>query len=142
MHFKWSEIAPLKPKLRTYCMFKDSINTENYLLKNMSRHKRSIFSQFRIGILPLEIESGRYTRKSLDERICKLCKTDIEDEIHFLCNCISLVDIRMKYLQKLNIANTLQTIDIFCQIMNHDNCIVVINFVYEMWNKRKNTLFM
>ena len=44
----------LKPKLRTY-MF----NTEVYAYFHRSR--RSFLAQPRIGILPLEIETGRYT---------------------------------------------------------------------------------
>ena len=52
-------------------------------------------AQFRLGILPLEIEIGRYRDIPLSKRICKMCeKNAIEDEIHFLCECQSYKDFR------------------------------------------------
>ena len=48
------------PKLRTFIMFKDIFEPETYIIKSMSRRRRSLMSQFRTGILPLEIETGRY----------------------------------------------------------------------------------
>ena len=46
-------------------------------------------SQFRTGILPLEIENLKKNRKrTANERLCKLCRlNDIENEYHFLCVC-------------------------------------------------------
>ena len=41
-----------------------------------------------MGILPLNIEAGRYIRKELNERLCLLCnQNSIEDEHHFLLLC-------------------------------------------------------
>ena len=50
-----------KPKLRTYSAFKHSFATELYVKQTMSRSRRSLLAQFRLGILPLEIETARYT---------------------------------------------------------------------------------
>ena len=100
MHSEWSCKLPSKPKLRTYSLFKKEIETEDYILSNIPKYKQSVFCQFRIGILPLEIETGRYYRKKLDERLCKLCKLDVEDEIHFLCISPKLQVIRHKYYSK------------------------------------------
>ena len=50
--------------------------------------------------MPLVIESGRYTRKKLTER---LCSCNVEDEIHFICSCPNLNNIRSYYFCKLNI---------------------------------------
>ena len=86
-------------KLRMYIMFKDIFEPETYIIKCMSRRRRSLMSQFRTGILPLEIETGRYVpifdknlkknrKRTANERICKLCRiNDIENEYHFLCVC-------------------------------------------------------
>ena len=49
------------PKLRSYILFKDDYMVETFILKNISRCRRSLISQCRSGILPLEIETGRYT---------------------------------------------------------------------------------
>ena len=54
---------------------------------DISKYQRSVFAQFRCGILPLEIEVGRYQDISLPERTCQVCGQAVEDEIHFLLTC-------------------------------------------------------
>ena len=41
-------------------MFKDIFERETYIIKCMSRRRRSLMPPFRTGSLPLEIETGRY----------------------------------------------------------------------------------
>lgn len=61
----------------------------------MSRYNRPILAQYRCGILPLNIEVGRYRNIPLDNRLCTLCPNrSIEDEFHFLCTCPIYNDIR------------------------------------------------
>ena len=57
---KWKTIIEKMHKLKTYIMFKHIFKPETYIIKCMSRRRRSLMSQFRTGILPLEIETGRY----------------------------------------------------------------------------------
>ena len=47
-------------KLRYYNLYKPDKSPEEYLMLDISKYQRSVFSQFRCGILPLEIEVGRY----------------------------------------------------------------------------------
>jgi hypothetical protein len=50
----------------------------------MPKYLRSILAQFRCGILPLRIETGRYHGEPVKERICSLCsENNVEDKIHF-----------------------------------------------------------
>ena len=74
-------------KLRYYNLHKYDKSTEDYLLLDVSKYQRSIFSQFRCGILPLQIEVGRYRDVPLPQRVCQICHIAVEDEIHFLLNC-------------------------------------------------------
>lgn len=46
---------------------------ENYLEMHISKSLRSIIAQFRYGILPIRIKTGRYKREPLDKRICNFC---------------------------------------------------------------------
>ena len=57
---QWLDELHSKPKLRTYMTFKDNINTENYVKSFMSRRRRSLLAQLRLGVLPLHIETGRF----------------------------------------------------------------------------------
>ena len=57
----WKIKVMEKPKLKTYTTFKKDYGLENYLRRNLSRGKRSLLAQFRFGILPLKIETGRFS---------------------------------------------------------------------------------
>ena len=100
----WFNNVTTVPKLRSYITFKSEFKTENYLLMNLSRKERSPMAQLRCGILPLRIETGRYTRKSPAERLCKLCDdAAIEDKKHFVLNCSFYHYIRNQFLHSMNL---------------------------------------
>jgi hypothetical protein len=83
----WLHSVSIKPKLRTYKLFKETLHVENYVLYNLSISERCVMAQFRLGILPLNIETGRFRNQPIEERICDLCElNEIEDESHFLLN--------------------------------------------------------
>ena len=48
------------PKLRLCTKIKQNYNMENYLSMNIPKSQRSLLAQFRCGILPVRIETGRY----------------------------------------------------------------------------------
>ncbi len=83
---EWKHLLSTKPKLRTYVKFKENICTEDCVKHCTSRRKRSLMAQFRIGILQLHIETGRFRDKRINERVCLLCNSgEVENELHFLC---------------------------------------------------------
>jgi hypothetical protein len=81
-------------KLRTYKLFKEVFETEMYLSKNISSRYRSAFAKFRCGVAPLRIETGRYENKNVNERVCFICRDQIEDEKHVLLDCPLYADLR------------------------------------------------
>ena len=80
MYEQWSNEVHNKPKLRTYVQIKDTFEPEPCVLSNISRQRRSLLTQIRLGILPIKIETGRFRSFSVDQRIyvncvkCKKCK--------------------------------------------------------------------
>ena len=77
-------------KLRTFIRFKHFKQKTLYLSKPLSFIQRKFLAKFRLGVLPLRIETGRYQRPRLpaEERLCKMCNSgEVEDEIHFLLRC-------------------------------------------------------
>ena len=62
-----------KTKLRLYKLFKRNIETEKYLMANLSRHERSLIAKLRTGMLPLAIETGRFRKIPPEDRLCILC---------------------------------------------------------------------
>ncbi len=63
-----------KPKLRTYVTFKDTYEVEPYTLWFIIENW-SYLAQYRCGILPLEIETGKWQNKPVEERIYKVCES-------------------------------------------------------------------
>lgn len=71
IHFtEWKNETMNKPKLRSYVEFKDNYETEPYVLGLMSRGNRSFLAQLRCGILPLELETGRWYNIAIENRKC------------------------------------------------------------------------
>ena len=60
MSIEWKHEILMKPKLRTYKEIKNNFVVEPYVTNNVTKYHRSIYAQFRCGILPLHIETGRY----------------------------------------------------------------------------------
>lgn len=83
----WNSQISNIPKLCTYAHFKNVFGRENSVILDMPKHLRSILTQFRCGILPLTIETGRYHGEPVEERICTFCKNGMENEVHCLFHC-------------------------------------------------------
>lgn len=132
-----------KAKLCTYRTFKSIFGVENYvLLKN--RCLTSLLSQFRIGILPLKIETGRFQNIPVDERLCDLCNTDIEDEYHFLMACPKYAEFRQqmitnvseKYPEIVGLSLT-EKFRLIVQLQFKE----LATFLDKAWHKRKALLY-
>ena len=64
------------------------INLLTYLLTYMHRRNRSLIAQFRLGILPLYIETERYDNTPVANRIGKVCDSRaVEDEFNYVMQC-------------------------------------------------------
>ena len=61
----------------------------------LSKRLRSVFAQFRCGILHLRIETGRFVGIPADFQLCEIFRNNvIEDEAHFLLRCEHYVELR------------------------------------------------
>ena len=73
---------------------------EPYLQTITDFHLRKIVTKFRCSDHRLEIEIGRHNNIPRENRMCKVCSTDIENEMHFLCICPKYKALRTQYLGK------------------------------------------
>ena len=55
MSIEWKNEMLMKPKLRTYKEIKNNFVVEPYVTNNVTKYHRSIYAQFRCGILPLHM---------------------------------------------------------------------------------------
>ncbi len=94
----------------------------------MNKKHRSYLAQYPFGILPLEIETGRWQNKPVQERICKVCENgEVENEFHFIFSCTLYNNIRATFLQnKGNIIPNIRILNEVSQIKTF----ISKNFVY------------
>ncbi len=137
---KWLESVRSKPKLRTYVKFKTNLVPEDYVLRLMSRYHRSTFAKFRCGILPLNIEVGRYRGVKVEDRICPICKNGVESEIHFLLEC-KVYD-RGNFLHDTGTDSNLLTNDDRLKILMSEHQKATSIFVCDLWNQRQAKLIV
>ncbi|KAK3092266.1 hypothetical protein FSP39_000496 [Pinctada imbricata] len=102
----WHEDLQNISKLRTYRVIKHDFQTEPYIIMDLPKPERSVMAMLRCGILPLRIETGRYSGEPVEERICNFCdKNDVEDERHFIFHCSLYETIRNNFLVKIESQN-------------------------------------
>ena len=138
---RWRNECQNKPKLRSYILFKTIYETELYVKLDISRSKRSLFAQLRSSTLPLMIEVGRFRNLAVDERVCPLCNSGVEDEFHFLFSCQIYNIERANFFSDVVSINTEfmnLTLGQRMAFMMTQNCIkLTINFVSAIFHKRQ-----
>ncbi len=137
---KWLESVQSKPKLRTYKTFKFKLVPEDYVLRLMSRFHRSTFAKLRCGILPLNLEVGRYRGISVENRICPLCKNGIETELHFLfeCNVYERGDFLHRTKIDTNVMSNEHKLKVLMDKYQKETSV----FVCNLWNQRQSKIIV
>ena len=140
---KWSDTVNLSAKLRTFKIFKKVPRTESYVLLP-NRELRSVIARFRTGVLPLEIETGRWRGVPENERLSKMCNcNEIENEIHFILYCHFYQKERFAFfnqLKKLNdFLNFSDTVKLTF-LMSDEIIVKTGKFILEIFLKRKRHL--
>ena len=86
--------------LRFYKTVKQEFEKEKYLDNITCYQLRKIVTKFRCSDHRLEIQRGRQGRVRIDpeNRICQICRENVENETHFLAECPLYITLRSKYL--------------------------------------------
>ena len=85
------------PRFSVYKCFKSSMYLEPYFCTITNKHLREVLIRFRLGISDLRVHKFRYAEGTPDLS-CPFCKSETENEMHFLFNCEHLQILRNKYL--------------------------------------------
>ena len=140
----WKQQTQSKAKLRTYRGFKTEWQPEPYVMYCKQRGLRALLAQFRLGILPLKIEIGRFDNTPLNERTCFNCVETVEDENHFILDCPLYNKEREVLLQKA-VTNNLH----FREMRSEDKFNYLVDkmwkdtsfFLSNAWQQRQNALY-
>ena len=81
-------------KLRTYKLLKNEFGTEKYVELFMPKKYRSALCKFRCGVAPIRIETGRYERLNVIDRICNICDNHDNEIGHVIMKCTLYDDLR------------------------------------------------
>ena len=99
----WNEEIRESSRLSNYRLVKINFGIEPYINSIDNLYSRSLLLRFRGGILPLLCNKGVYYSIPWAQRICPLCKLDVETEYHFLLICPKLSTIREKTFTKVSL---------------------------------------
>ena len=143
----WRIKVEATPKLRTYFTYKETYCCEPFTKIINNRSYRSITAQFRCGILPLAIETGRYNNIPIEFRLCNYCNENvIEDESHFLLYCPVYDEFRNSLFSKafdnnenfVNMSNSMK----FKLLMSRDMIRFTAEFLHKAYEKRRSLTYV
>jgi hypothetical protein len=95
----------------------------------------------------LAIETGRHEKIPVDQRLCKLCQSAIENESHFLCDCPAYDQLRHKlytdistvFKKDFNSFNKQTQLNVLMQ-PDETVAVQVAAFTYAAFKTRKTRL--
>lgn len=103
-HRTW--ISPQQPLLAKMLYYRDHflsisadgiIQRPRYLEAFLHHAPMVALGQLRVSSHRLEIEAGRASCTPREERICRLCRVEVECEEHYVCRCTAYRDIRERH---------------------------------------------
>ena len=123
-------------KLKFYSSLKTVFELEPYLDNVNNFYLRKAITKLRCSDHKLKIETGRHYKLKLEERICDVCKIEIETEIHFLTSCPLYGSLRDKYLKNIHVDGIINALS--CK--DKDTAFKIGNFITKALKIRENTL--
>ena len=99
----------VRPKAISLNKYKTTIILESYLAQKFNIKHKIAISRFRLSNHQLMIEKGRHMKPKIErnERLCYLCKNEIENEEHFLVTC-PLYSPQRKVLENACVENCIR----------------------------------
>ena len=123
---------------------------EDYLRQFTNILHRITLTKLRLSNYKLAIETGRYVRpyNKPKERICSICKNDVEDEIHFSTLCPAYQEKRSTLFEYLNkeyriSVNRMAPDDVFLLLINPPSKNkpvqkLIAKYVFDCYEKRRS----
>ena len=137
-------------KLRTYRKLKANFEAEKYLYTDVDKCSISTFVRVRISNCNLDIERGRYSKLPVEQRICRLCSSEVEDEFHFIIHCPKLSAYRVDLFESLSLVipsfPDMSEIEKFKYILSSNDldickiCILGVKKMYDLNQTLKQSL--
>ena len=95
---RWNDHIQTSDRFNVYRSFSCTHELKPYLSLNMDRHLLRTTSRFRLGVSGLGTHLYRYKPSNENDKLCPLCKSDKDDEMHFVLCCPFLDEIRERFI--------------------------------------------
>ena len=108
----------------------DRISLQHYLKKCIPKKYVKYITMLRLSSHFLSMETGRYQGINTVNRLCQFCKSDVEDEFHFVLKC-PLYDC----FRKLYIKSTIELIHPYSNLYSYyvliilKICVILVFFL-------------
>ena len=137
----WHNTIQETSKLYLYRTIKLSYGLDKYTCVLNIRKFRHLYCSFKIGSLDLHIQSGRYNNIPREQRLCKLCTLEVEDEYHFLLKCPMYNELRNIYIPAKYITNPNHHKFVLLMTCKNEKIILnVANYIYMAYRERNTFL--
>ena len=131
-----------KGKLRFFSNVYTTFELQKYLTFGISKSFTLFLSKIRLSAHSLAIETGRYNKPftAAEERYCKYCLNQVENEKHFLLYCPLYNSIRESLQSIFKYSQNYAEDDLLLQILNPINpqdTKYICLFIKESFTKRE-----
>ena len=141
----WRLEASKKTKLVTFKQIHDFGSHRTLLKANLDRRHRSLVVKLKSGVYPVRLETGRYKGLDREKRICEICNTVLEDEIHFLFECPGLENVRKRFIDTYKITHpeydSMSNIERLRELLFPENVRQFAKWLEEMTDTRRDKLY-
>ena len=139
--------AEKQTKLRTFIEIFDKLDYKGIAYTGLSRRQRSLVIKFKIGIMPLSIETGRYTDVPLENRLCINCSDGLlEDEYHLLLYCDAYKPIRDRLFKEYtfihDVDDPTDRVELVRLMLNSHNLRGTAKYLEEMFDTRQKLIYI
>ena len=113
-----------------------------HLYKPLSFIERKTLSKLRLGILPIRIETARFSRPVIpeQERVCYCGSLEVESESHVLFNCKKYQNLRKIWLNSIFLQTDFRTLPLdtrFDIVLNRpENVKQTAKFIVSVMDQR------
>ena len=60
------------------------------------------------------MQYSRYSKLPVEQRICRLCSSEVEDEFHFIMHCLKLIAYRVDLFESLSLVMPSFPDNVYC----------------------------
>ena len=118
----------------------DNFCLQYYLTKSIDWKFKKLLIKFRISAHSLNIEKGRHSGVRRNDRNCSKCNsTSVEDEFHFILECLFYRELRSKYIKRyyFNHPSTFKLVQLL-SVQNNKELVNLGKYLYFASVKRES----